>query len=119
MTTARRLGVATIALISLGASAAYYATMMAMQGFTVPRSGMSYLVAALVAAMTLLLLLVFWRTIHRSIRMVSAQLEKMSKTGQIGLVMSPGAEELAQVTKPLNELLTTVQLAEHGRHQVA
>ncbi|MDY6913930.1 MAG: ATP-binding protein [Planctomycetota bacterium] len=110
MTTAKRLGVATIALISLGASAAYYATMMAMRGYAMPRMGLNYLVLTLVAALTALVLLVFWRSMHRSVKTITSQLNNMSKTGQIGLVMTEGTEELSQITKPLNEFLTTMRL---------
>jgi two-component system phosphate regulon sensor histidine kinase PhoR len=106
VTTAKRLGLASIALISLGASAAYYATMMAMQGFPVPKGSLGYLVLGLVAALATLVLLVFWRSTHRAIRTIASQLEHMTKTSQIGLVMADGTEELSRITKPLNEFLT-------------
>jgi two-component system phosphate regulon sensor histidine kinase PhoR len=106
VTTAKRLGLASIALISLGASAAYYATMMAMQGFPVPKGSLGYLVLGLVAALATLVLLVFWRSTHRAIRTIASQLEHMTKTSQIGLVMADGNEELSRITKPLNEFLT-------------
>ena len=109
MTTAKRLGVVTIALISLGASAAYYTTMMAMRGYAMPRMGLNYLVLTLVAALTALVLMVFWRSIHRSVKTITSQLRNMSKAGQIGLVMTEGTEELSQITKPLNEFLTTIR----------
>jgi len=106
VTTAKRLGLASIALISLGASAAYYATMMVMQGRDVPRSGLGYLVLGLVVALATLVLLVFWRSIYRAIRIIASQLDHMAKTGQIGLVMTDGTDELSRITKPLNEFLT-------------
>ncbi|HAU36618.1 MAG TPA: hypothetical protein DCX07_02735 [Phycisphaerales bacterium] len=109
VTTAKRLGLATVALISLGGSAAYYATMMAMQGYSVPRSGLSYLVLGLIAALTALVLLAFWRSVQRSVRAVSSQLENMTRTRQIGLVMADGADEIAQITRPLNEFLTATR----------
>jgi len=96
-------------LISLGASAAYYATMMAMQGYAVQRTGFNYLVLGLVAALTVLVLLVFWRSVHKAIRTVAAQLEAMSCSGQVGLVMVDGVEELHQITRPLNEFLTRLK----------
>ncbi len=109
MTTAKRLGLASMALISLGASAAYYATMMAMQGRAVPKTGLNYLVLGLVAALTSLVLLVFWRSVHRSVRTISTQLESMASSGKIGLVMTDGSDELAQITRPLNEFLTAMR----------
>ncbi len=109
MTTAKRLGLASFALISLGASAAYYATTMVMKGYSVPRRGLDCLVFGLVAALTVLVLLVFWRSVHRTVRSISVQLSRMVRTGDIGLVMADGAEELRAITRPLNEFLTTMK----------
>ena len=79
MITAKRLGLTTIALVSLGASAAYYATMMAMQGRIVPQTGLNFLVLGLVASLTVLVLLVFWRSVHRAIDTISSQLDDMAQ----------------------------------------
>jgi len=92
----------------MGASAAYYATSMAMKGRGVMSSGVNYLVLALVAALTILMLLVFWRSIHRGISNISRQLTEMARTGETGLVMVRGNNELTEMTVPLNKLLTTV-----------
>jgi two-component system, OmpR family, phosphate regulon sensor histidine kinase PhoR len=109
VTTSKRLGLTTIALVSMGASAAYYATSMAMkQGFALS-SSLNYLVLALVAALTILMLLVFWRSVHRAISEVSRQLTEMSQSGDIGMVMVRGGNELSEVTGPLNKLLTGVE----------
>ena len=105
MTTAKRLGIASMVLICLGASAAYYATMMAMQGHGLPQAGLNYMVLGLVAALTVLVLLVFWRSVHSAIKNMAAQLESMSDSGRIGLVMVNGADELSLITRPLNEFL--------------
>ncbi len=109
MTTARRLGLASVALVTLGASAAYYATMMALQGRIVPEGSLNYLVLGLVAALTVLLLMVFWRTVHGAVKSIAGQLDTMARTGEIGLVMADGTRELSQITRPLNEFLTTVK----------
>jgi len=107
LTTAKRLGLTTIALVSMGASAAYYATSMAMKGYALS-SGLNYLVLALVAALTILMLLVFWRSMHRSMSEVSRQLTEMARTGQVGMVMVR-SDELSPITNPLNKLLTGVE----------
>ena len=109
MTTARRLGLTTLVLITLGSAAAYYVTVMAMQGVVRPGRGTNYLVFALVAALTALVLLVFWRGLHRAIASVSGQLQNMGRNGQIGLVMADKASELDAITRPLNELLGTAK----------
>ena len=109
MTTAKRLGVASIALISLGASAAYYATVMAMKGQWVAVPNLNYLVLGLVAVLAALVLVVFWKSVHRTIATIASQLETMARTGQIGLVMADTTDELAQITRPLNEFLTNLR----------
>ncbi|MBT3202016.1 MAG: PAS domain S-box protein, partial [Phycisphaerales bacterium] len=109
MTTAKRLGLTTSALVLMGASAAYYATSMAMKGHGVLSSGLNYLVLALVAALTILMLLVFWRSIHLAINSVSGQLGEMAETGEIGMVMIKGSNELTEITSPLNKLLSSMQ----------
>jgi len=109
VTTAKRLGLVSVVLISVGASAAYYATSMAMHSHGAIQSGFNYLVLGLVAALAVLMLLLYWRSVHRAVAMVSAQLETMGRTGQIGLVMSAGAQELTSITRPLNEFLTGVK----------
>ena len=106
MTTAKRLGLASVALIGLGASAAYYATVMAMKGYAIPRRGLDCLVFGLVAALTVLVLLVFWRSVHRDIGLISLQLDQMTKTGQVGMLMTNGTYELRQIIRPLNDFLS-------------
>ncbi len=109
MTTAKRVGLATVALVSLGASGAYYATMMAMRGHEVQTRWLNYLVLGLVAALTSLLLLVFWRSVHRTVGSVAAQLDQMSRKGEVGLILIDGADELGAITQPLNRFLTMVK----------
>jgi len=109
VTTARRLGLATIVLVCVGAGAAYYATAMAMRGHGILTPGLNYLVLALVAALTILVLVVFWRSVHRAVAMVAGQLEEMTRSGEIGLVMVHGSNELATITRPLNNLLTGIR----------
>lgn len=106
MTTAKRLGLASMALIWLGASAAYYATTMAMRGHAVPKVQLNYVVPGLVAVLTALVLLAFWRSVHRASGKIATQLSNMCKAGRIGLVMVDRADELSRITRPLNELLT-------------
>ena len=109
MTIAKRLGLATVALVSLGAIAAYYATMMAMHGYQVPTRGMNYLVLGLVAALTTLLLLLFWRSVHRTVESISDQLDQMARQRQIGLLMVQGCDEITQISQPLNRFLTAIK----------
>jgi len=109
MTAAKRLGLAGAALVSLGASAAYYATVMVMQGRIKPGAGVHYVLLSIVAALTAVVLLVFWRSVHRSVESVASQLRNMSQSGQIGLVMSDSPDEMSHLTRPLNELLSATK----------
>ena len=98
-----------MALVSLGASAAYYATTMAMRGHRVQTRNLNYLILGLVAALTSLLLLLFWRSVNRTVGSISRQLNQMAQSKQLGLVMVEGCDEIAQVTQALNRLLTSLR----------
>ncbi len=103
-------------LISLGASAAYYATTMAVRGYEVHTRTLGYLVLGLIAALTCLILVVFWRNVHRTVSSIATQLEQMADKCQIGLLMVDGSNELTQITAPLNRFLTVTR-DEFGRIQ--
>jgi len=109
VTTAKRLGLAGVSLISLGASAAYFATMMAMRNRIEAETNLNYVVLGAVAALTAVVLLVFHRTMSRSIESIGRQLGDMTKSGQMGLVMPEGGDELTPITQPLNEFLTATK----------
>ena len=109
MSTAKRVGLASVVLVSLGASAAYYATTMALRGYQVQTRWLNYLVLGLVAALTTLLLAVFWRNIHRGFKSVAAQLDRMAREEKVGMVMIDRGEELEQITVPLNRFLASVR----------
>jgi len=101
VTTTKRMGLATLVLVTTGASAAYYATVMVMKGRSIPSDGLNCLVLGMVVALTLL--------VHRAVGRVASQIENMAKTEQIGLVMVDSADELSQITKPLNEFLSVTR----------
>ncbi len=105
MTTVKRLGLAGAALISLGASAAYYVTMMTLQSRLERPTAFNYLVLGGVAALTAVVLLVFWRGVNKSINAISSQLDNMGRTGQIGLVSADHSDDLGRIVKPLNDFL--------------
>ena len=105
VTTATRLVSISAVLITVGAAAAYYGTSMALSGRGLPE-GANCLVFALVAALTVLVLMIFWRHVHRDIRSIATQLDNMARTGNIGLVMANGSDELRGVIQPLNRFLT-------------
>ena len=109
MTTIKRLSIVSIATIILGTGAVYYGTVLLMHTLGLP-AGVNYLVLALVAASASLMLVGFRRNVQRATASIVTQLESMSRSGQIGLIMVEGGNELSQITKPLNEFLTASKL---------
>ena len=112
MTTVKRLGLASLAVIALGGCAVYYATALAIHQPRSPAGKLGYVVPSLAAALTVMILLVFRRNIRRAAAMIASQLRHMTESGQIGLVMLDDSEELPRITTPLNRFLTAT------RHQV-
>ena len=120
MTTVKRVGLASVVLVSLGATAAYYATSMTLRGPAAPARHLGLLVLALVAALTSLMLAFFWRRVHRAIRSVAQQLDRMARDRSIGMILADGCEDMAQIVEPLNRFLAamreqTEQLQAQGR----
>jgi len=109
VTTARRLELVSVAVVSLGASAAYYTMVMALRGHAVHARGLGHLLLGLVAALMALLLVLFWRKVNYAARSIAGQLERMAHTRQVGLVMTEQCQALDQITQPLNSLLTAVR----------
>ncbi len=73
VTTAKRVGLVSVVLISVGASGAYFATMTAMKNRGPTGGGIPYLVIALVVALSALVMLVFYRSLHRAIDSIAGQ----------------------------------------------
>jgi two-component system phosphate regulon sensor histidine kinase PhoR len=108
VTIAKRLGLATIVLIALGVSSAYYVTVMALRGRGVSLTGFTYVGLGLIATAAVLVMVLFWRGVERAMHRVVQQLRAMTRSKQVGLVMADGTQELQYVVRPLNELLTTL-----------
>jgi len=96
-------------LVLAGAGAAYFATTMALRRRPLSEGGINYLALAMVAALTVLLLLVLWRNVHNGARNLASQLDAMRSSGEIGLVMTEGVEEFNEITRPLNQFLTALR----------
>ncbi len=108
MTSAKRLAIVTVVLICCGAAAGYYATAMALQGRWLA-NGANVLVLTLTAVLAVLMILLVWRQMHRAMDRLAEQLDTMSRTGQIGLVMAGEGDQLPDVVRPLNRFLTRCQ----------
>jgi len=109
VTTAKRVGLAAVALGSLGLSAAYLLSATAPRGEYPFRTGMNYLALGVVTALVVVLLLVFVRRVQSGVKTISSQVEDMTRSGQIGLVMVDATNELARLARPLNDFLTSTK----------
>ena len=109
VTIARRLGPMRLALILLGAGAAYYAATSAAKGQLLPPGRLSHLVLVLLAGLTVLVLLVYLRGVGRSTRILGSQLDAMSASGRIGPVMVEKNNELVPLVRPLNEFIAATR----------
>lgn len=109
MTTTKRMGLASAAIALLGAAAAYAIAMLVVRTQAVPSAAMCYAMLGLIAALTAVVLVVFWRSTFRAAGAIGGQLRDMVETGQIGMVMTGGADRLDKIAHPLNEVLTDVK----------
>ena len=109
MTTAKRLGWASVVLAVVGAAAAFYSATMSLDGRAIPTSNLQYILIGAVAVLTAVVLTAFRKGIGRTIGTIAGQLGTMINSGQVGLVMADGRDELVRIATPLNELLTHVK----------
>ena len=105
MTAAKRQILASMALIALGAGAAYYGVMMGLQGGPGPHGGPRYLLLGLVAALTAFAVTLFWRGFLRASTTLADRLDAMARCGQIEPIAAADVRELDQISRPLNRLL--------------
>ncbi len=108
MTNVRHSSIISVGVIVVGAMAVYYAAVTITQAVGLP-AVVNYLVLAMVGAVASFFLMGFRRNVHRAAAGITSQLEAMTHSGQIGLVMVDGSSELAQIAKPLNDFLTTTK----------
>jgi len=109
VTTAKRVGLASLAVAALGACAAYYAAMLIAHRPDVPDARLGYLIPCLLAALTVMVLMAFRRNVHRSVNAVIEQLREMGRKDEISLVVLDEGDELAKVTRHLNQFLSQVR----------
>ena len=111
MTTAKRVGLVSIATAAVAGGAAYYVGGIRLGGVTLSGNQLTVAALGLIAGVTLLTLLLFWRRVHGAVTSVSGQLEHMMADKQIGLVMVESTDELARLIQPLNEFISTTKAA--------
>jgi two-component system, OmpR family, phosphate regulon sensor histidine kinase PhoR len=106
VTIGKRVGLASLAIVALGACGAYYAIMLVTRSPDVPDAKLGYVVPVLLAVLTVMVLVVFRRRVHRTADTIAAQLQAMVQGQRIGLVMVDEEDELAHMTGDLNDFLT-------------
>ena len=70
MTVAKKMGLTGLAVLALGACAAYYATMLIVYKPDLPDARLGYLIPCMLAALTVVIFLGFQRRVHRSAKKI-------------------------------------------------
>jgi len=98
-----------LALICLGACVAYFATVMAMKGRVGSNASLSAMVLGVVAGVTAITLVAFYRSIQRGVFRMAEQIKHMTETGKFGLVMVDSHSEMEKLARPLNQFLSSTR----------
>ena len=99
-----------MAVIVLGACAAYYAVMLILHKPDVPDARLGYLIPGLLAGLTVMILLAFQRKVHRTAETLAVQLHKMADSGRIQPVCVDDHDELRSLVENLNAFLVGEQV---------
>lgn len=106
MYLARRLLLALVVLTALAGSAAFFATEMGLLNAPQREQHLGWLVFAVMTALSVLLVVLIWRSLAGSLRSIQNQLRQFEAEGEIGLVMLDDHDELAELSGALNQYLT-------------
>ncbi|MGB2823070.1 MAG: ATP-binding protein [Phycisphaerae bacterium] len=105
MTITRRVGLTGLAVIALGACAAYYAIMLVVHRPSASDARLGYLVPCLLAGLTVMVLLAFQRKVHRAANTIASELRRIAAGEKIGSITVDENDELAEMVGCLNEFL--------------
>ena len=106
MYLARRLLLVLVVLTALAGSAAYFATQMGLLNAPQRERNLGWFVFALMTALSVLLVVLIWRSLARSLRSIQIQLRHFEDQDEIGMVMVDDHDELADLAGALNRYLT-------------
>lgn len=109
MALARRLLVVLILLTALGGSAAFYATEMGLTGSEEQVRLLGWLVFGVMTFLSILMVVLIWRSLSRSLRTISDQLRSFEAVEEIGMLMVDERDELAEMVGQVNRYLTTIK----------
>jgi len=109
VTTVKRVGLTGLAVVALGGCAAYYAAMLIAYKPDVPDARLGYLIPIMLAALTVMILIVFQRQVRRSVGSITNQLRQLKDSDEVGLIEVSDGEELASVARLLNDYLLSIR----------
>ena len=109
MTVAKKMGLTSLAVMALGACAAYYAAMLVAYRPDVPDARLGYLIPFMLAVLTVMILVGFRRKVHRSVDEVGRQLRKRTEADEISAVQVTEGDELYPVACAFNEYLARIR----------
>ncbi len=108
MTVTNRMGLTGLVVLTLSACVAYLAAILAIGERSTLDVTFNGLLLALVAGMMGVALLVFYRSVRQASRTMANQLDNMTRSDQIGLVMD-NSGELSVVAESINQFLTGIK----------
>lgn len=119
MVLARRLILALAVLTALGGSVAYFITAMRLRGAYEQATNLGWLVFALMTGLSVLLAVLIWHSLSRSLRSIRDQLCHFAAHDEIGLIMIDEHDDLADLVAGLNHYLTRLKqnLQDHRLRQ--
>lgn len=109
MIVAKKVGLTGLAVMGLGACAAYYAAMIIAYKPDGPDARLGYFIPFMLAGLTVAILFGFQRKVHRSAGQIGEQLDKLMKSEDIGLLRTGDGDELHSVVQSFNEYLGRIR----------
>ena len=106
MTTLQRLLAALIVLVALGSAAAYVATYLTLTDEAPLGVRAVWLMAELPFFLSVLLMAVIHRLWHGNLKKFRSQLDKMSTSGEAGMVVLEGKDELTRLAGSVNNIFS-------------
>jgi PAS domain S-box-containing protein len=96
-------------LTALAGSAAYFTTRMGLTGSDEGARNLGWLVFALMAGLSIIMVVLIWKNLSRSLRKIHNQLRQFESEDKIGMIMVDENDELADLVGGINHYLTTIK----------
>ena len=99
MVLARKLLLVLVILTALGGSVAYLATELGLTSSESSARNLGWLVFAVMTALSILLVVLIWRSLANSLQRIRSQLEQFESQDTTGMIMIDANDELARAEK--------------------